>query len=222
MYDNVLFPLSSDRCISNLEFDTTVVPLGNGAEIRIANWDDGLITFNAILGVRSLPDLRALRLFHILRRGKARSFPVRDLLDCQATFDGSLMALDVTGNGTAGPFQLTKTYSDAGNNYVREITKPEPTTIKIYVSGILKTETTHYTINYLTGKVTFTAGNFPAGSAVIEWEGRFFVPVRFVEDKLPINDIFLNMKKDTDDQWVLLKDATVNLPEILMVEDRAA
>lgn len=221
-YDNVPFPLSVDRCISETGFDTDITPLGNGAEVRTANWDDGLISFNAILGVRDLDDLRTLRKFHVLRRGRARSFPVRDLLDCQATFDGSLMAIEAVGNGTAGPFQLTKTYSDAGNSYIREITKPEQGTIKIYVGAVLKTETTHYTIDYLTGLVTFLAGHFPAASAVIEWSGRFYVPVRFTLDRLPLQDIFINMKADTDGQWVLPNDATASLPEILMLEDRDA
>jgi uncharacterized protein (TIGR02217 family) len=221
-YDNVPYPLSVDRCIGNFEFDTTVVPLGNGAEVRVANWDDALVSFNALHGIRDLNDLRALNKFHILRRGRARSFPVQDPLDCQATFDGSLMRLDVDGNGTAGPFQLTKTYSDAANNWIREITKPESGTIKIYVSGVLKTEATDYTINYLTGKVTFLATHFPAVSAVLEWSGRFYVPVRFVVDKLPIQDVFINLKADADGKLILPKDATASLPEILMIEDRSA
>lgn len=32
----------------------------------------------------------------------------------------------------------------------------------VYVSGVLKTVTTHYTVNLTTGVVTFTVGNFPA------------------------------------------------------------
>lgn len=32
----------------------------------------------------------------------------------------------------------------------------------VYVNGVLKTVTTHYTVNIATGIVTFTAGNFPA------------------------------------------------------------
>lgn len=221
MYDNVPFPLSLDRCISQTGFDTTIVPLGNGAERRIANWDDGLITFNAMPGVRSLVDLRALDVFHKLRRGRARSFPVRDLMDCLASYTGVPMAF-ATGTNAAGPFQLTKTYSDAGNNWIREITKPEQGTIKIYVGVTLQVEGTAYTINYLTGMVTFLAGHFPATDSIISWEGRFWVPVRFNDDKLPIEDVFLNMKADTDSVWALPKDATADLPQILMIEDRTA
>jgi uncharacterized protein (TIGR02217 family) len=220
VYDNVPFPLSLDRCISQTGFDTTIIPLGNGAERRFANWDDGLISFNAMPGVRSLVDLRALDVFH-KRRGRARSFPVRDLLDCQAAWDGSLMPF-ATGTNTAGPFQLTKTYSDAANNWVREITKPESGTIKIYVGAAVKAAGVDYTIDYLTGKVTFLAGHFPAVDSTISWEGRFWVPVRFSDDKLPIEETFLNMKQDTDLAWVLPKDATANLPQILMIEDRTA
>lgn len=220
-YDNVIFPLSVDRCVSQTGFDTTIIPIGNGVERRIANWDDGIVTFNAMPGVRGLTDLRALYTFHLLRRGRARSFPVRDPFDCQATWDGTNMSF-ATGNATAGPFPLTKTYSDPANTYIREITKPEQGTIIIKVAGVTKTETTHYTINYLTGAVTFTTGNFPSNGATIEWSGRFYVPVRFADDKLPIQDVFLNMKEDTDGKLVLPKNATASLPEILLIEDRAA
>lgn len=220
-YDNVPFPLSIDRCLSQTAFDTTIIELGNAQERRIANWDDGILYFNAMPGIRSLEDLRKIDVFHKLRRGKARAFPVRDLLDHLATYDGSLMAF-ATGTGAAGPFQLTKTYSDAANSWIREITKPEPGTIKIFVGVTEKTEGTHYTIDYLTGKVTFTAGNFPSIGAVISWTGRFFVPVRFDSDRLPLQDIFLTMKADADGQYVIPETATAGLPEILMVEDRGA
>ena len=220
-YDNVQFPLSTDRCIPQFAFDTHIDVLGNGAEIRTANWDDALLTYDVIAGIRDLTDLRNLHVFHLLRRGRARSFPIQDLFDCTNSWDGTLTAF-ATGDGTAGPFQITRTYTDAGNSWIREITKPEQGTIKIYVGATLKVEGTHYTINYLTGKVTFLSGHFPAAAATISWEGRFYVPVRFVDEKLPLQDVFLNMKADTDGKYVLIKDATGNLPSILLIEDRAA
>lgn len=220
-YDNVQLPLSSDRCIGLLEFDTKITELGNGLERRVANWDDARLEFNAMPGVRSLADLRALRTFHVCRRGRARSFPVRDLFDCHASDDSSHMAF-ATADGTAGPFQLTKTYSDAGNSWIREITKPENTTVKIYDGVTLLTEATDYTIDYLTGLVTFLSGHFPTTGHTLSWTGRFFVPVRFQLDKLPLQDILLNLEADTDGNFVNIKDATASLPEILMIEDRAA
>jgi uncharacterized protein (TIGR02217 family) len=220
-YDNVPFPLSTDRCLGLFEFDTKIVELGNGLERRIANWDDGRLQFDAMPGIRGLADLRTLRTFHVCRRGRARTFPVVDLLDCHQSDDDTAMAFAI-GDGTAGPFQLTKTYTDAGNSWIREITKPESGTVKIYVGATLKVEGTDYTINYLTGFVTFLSGHFPAAAAVISWTGRFYVPVRFELDKLPLQDIILNLQADTDGKFVNLKDATGTLPEILMIEDRAA
>lgn len=222
MYDNVQFPLSVDRCIPQMGFLTVITELGNGAEVRTAEWDDGRLTYNAMPGVRGLDDLRALYKFHILRRGRARSFPVRDLFDCTQNWDGSVMALESVGTGGAGPFQITRTYSDAGNSWIREITKPEQGTIKIYVGATLQVEGTDYTINYLTGLITFLAGHFPSVGATISWSGRFFVAVRFVDEKLPLQDVYLNMRADTDGNYVLINDATGNLPEILLIEDRSA
>ena len=47
----------------------------------------------------------------------------------------------------------------------RAIQLPVAGTVEISVAGVLKTETTHYTVDYSTGVVTFTGGNIPAAGA---------------------------------------------------------
>lgn len=216
MFHNVVFPLSVERCVSTARWQTTVVELGNRREVRISHWDDAQVKFNASLGVRSLADLQTLLKFHHCRKGRAFSFPVRDLVDHKVAVgaEGTFAA----GDGTAGPFQLSKSYTDAGNTDVRKITKPEQGTVRIYVDGVPKTEGVHYTVNYLTGKVTFTAGNFPGAGAVLEWSGRFYVPVRFTEDELPADEFVATMTYDAASDSYLVTAGSANVPAILMVE----
>lgn len=213
------FPLSVERCFSTPEGLTTIINVGlNGREVRIAEWADGRVTFNAAPGVRSLADAQTLISFQRRRKYRAFSFPLRDLLD--HTVARGTEGTFATGDGTAGPFQLTKTYSDASNSDVRRITKPEQGTVKIYVNNVLKTEGTHYQIDYLTGLVTFLATHFPTVGHAIEWEGKFFVPVRFAEDTLPLQEFFVNFTWDGSKNQV--DDAAGEISPILLVEDVGA
>jgi uncharacterized protein (TIGR02217 family) len=220
-FHNELFPLSVERVISGVEGSTTIIPLGiSGREVRIANLGDGRVTVDCVPGVRSLKDLQTLQSFQRRRMYRLFSFPVRDPLDYTVArgVEGSF----ATGDGTAGPFQLTKTYPDSSNSDVRTITKPEPGSVKIYVAGVLKTEGVDYTLDYLTGKVTFLSGHFPTAGQTIEWEGRFYVPVRFAEDKLPVEEFFLNMTWDAASSQMLVTAAAGEISPVLLVEDMGA
>ncbi|MDQ1610339.1 MAG: hypothetical protein QOG00_270 [Pyrinomonadaceae bacterium] len=220
--DLIQYPLSLDRCASTVEYNTTIISKGNGQETRVANWDDGRLLFNAGHGVRSLTDLQLLKSFQRRRKGAARPFLVRDLTDYQFEDSGGYVVFAL-GTGAAGPFQFIKPYTDAYNTENRNITKPEQGTVKIRVATVLKTEGVHYTIDYATGKVTFTTGNFPAIGASLEVSGRFFVPVRFVEDKLPVEEFIMLMKPDPAapnpaTAELIVDDGAGPIPTVLMVE----
>lgn len=224
-YHNELFPLSLDRVSSSPQGDTTIIRLGSGLsanEVRIANLADGRVTLDASPGVRSLKDLQTLVSFHRRRKFCLFSFPARDPLDY--TVARGAEGTFATGNGAAGPFQLSKTYADPSNADVRRITKPEQGSVKIYVAGVLKTEGVHYALDYLTGKVTFLSGNFPAVGAAIEWEGRFYVPVRFAEDKIPVGEFLLGLKWDASSSQNLVDDKNTagEVSPILLIEDLGA
>lgn len=216
--DDILFPLSVDRFASRVSYNTTVITLGNGQEIRVANWDDGRVQFNAGLGVRSLTDLRSLVSFHRRRKGIRRPFLVRDMLDYEVSRSVDGEALFATGNGVTASFQLKKNYVDDFNTDTRTIRKPEQGTVKIYVNTVLKTEGVHYTIDYSTGVVTFTAGNIPALNAALEWEGRFYVPVRFVEDFIPADEFIAVMELDVATDQMVVDHAAGDIPDVPMIE----
>lgn len=185
-HDAILFPLSVQSGVSAVEYATSVVDLGNAREQRIAHWLDGRVTFDAALGLRSLKDLRALLAFFRARKGRARSFLVRDLLDYEV--GPGAEGIFGEGDGVETVFQLTKTYSDAYNADVRPIAKPEASTVQIYRDATLLTAGVDYTLDAATGLVTFTSA--PVADAILSWTGQFFVPVRFAEDTLPADQIF--------------------------------
>jgi uncharacterized protein (TIGR02217 family) len=217
MFHEVVFPLSVDRCLSTWEWITKIMELGDQSEQRIPIGADGRLKFNASLGVRSLKDLQTLRNFHALRHGETYGFKVRDLVD-YAVARGAQGTLQYVYNGVTASFQLQKVYTDAGATWIREIYKPEQGSVKVYRNGSLRTEGTHYTINYATGVITFTAGNIPTAGNVIEWEGRFYVPVRFTVREIPAAEFVATMEEASDGSGWMVKAGTSDLPEVGMVE----
>lgn len=145
-FDHIPFPLLIERATSSLEFSTTIIPTGSGAEQRIGNWLDARVLFNAGMGVRSKQDITTLVKFFRARKGRLRGFLVKDLLDYAATGDPIGI-----GNGTNKIFQLARVYTDTtantvlpygitGNTDTRPIYKPISGTISIYKGVTLQTQ----------------------------------------------------------------------------------
>ena len=217
MFHNVLYPLSLERCLSTHEWLTTILELGDQSEQRIPQGADGRRKFNAAHGVRSLKDLQTLVKFHSLRHGETYGFMVRDLLDYTVT-RGAEGTLQYVYDGTTASFQLQKVYTDAAATWIREIYKPEQGSVKVYKNGVLKTAGVHYNINYTTGVLTWTAGNIPILGDVVEWEGRFYVPVRFAVPEIPAVEIFATMEEASDGSGWVVKTGTADMPEVPMIE----
>lgn len=216
-FHEIVFPLSVDRCLSTHEWLTTIIELGDQSEQRIPQGTDGRRKFNASFGVRSLKDLQALLKFHALRHGETYGFKVRDLVDYTVA-RGAEGTLQHTFNGVTASFQLQKVYTDSAATWIREISKPEQGSVKVYRNGTLRTEGTHYNINYSTGVITFTVGNIPVGGTVIEWEGRFYVPVRFTVREIPAAEFVATMEEASDGSGLVVKTGTSDLPEVGMIE----
>jgi uncharacterized protein (TIGR02217 family) len=216
-FHEIPYPLSVERCLSTHDWETTILELGDSSEQRIPIGADGRREFNAAHGVRSLKDLQALVKFHALRHGETYGFKVRDLLDYTVSV-GAEGTLQHVYDGTTASFQLQKIYTDAAATWIREIYKPEQGSVKVYKNGTLKTEGVHYTVNYATGILTWTAGNIPVLGDVVEWEGRFYVPVRFAVRKIPTAEIFATMEEAADGSGWVVKAGTVDLPDVPMIE----
>jgi uncharacterized protein (TIGR02217 family) len=217
MFHEVVYPLSLERCLSRREWLTTIIELGDQSEQRIPHGTDGRLKFDAAHGIRSLKDLQALIKFHSLRHGETYGFKVRDLVDYTVSV-GAEGTLQYVYDGTTASFQLQKIYTDAGASWFREIYKPEQGSAKVYRNGSLRTEGVHYNINYATGVITFTAGNIPTAGNVIEWEGRFYVPVRFAVREIPAVEMFATMEEASDGSGWVVGDGTADMPEVPMIE----
>lgn len=159
-------------------FSTDVVILESKSEKRNQNWAKARASWDVATGIKTPTDMDVVRAFFYTRAGKAFGFRFKDWGDYRATAE----ACGGTVGGGNTIFQLQKTYSSGGVNYVRPITKPVTASVKMFVGGVLKTLTADYTLNSTTGVVTF--GVAPASA--VTWTGEFDVPVRFDIDKLDI------------------------------------
>jgi uncharacterized protein (TIGR02217 family) len=172
-----VFPLECQRLTAGPGWNTRIVRTRSGAEQRNAEWSDALRTFDAATGVRTLSDLRTLEQHFNAMRGQLHGFPLLDRTKYSVTAEGF-----GTGDGSTTAFQLTINDGNAANAYNREIYKPKQT-ISISKNAVLQTVTTHYTVDYATGIVTFTSA--PAAANALTWTGEFYVPCRYAIDRIP-------------------------------------
>lgn len=168
---------------------TDIISLANGHEVRNSPWAGSRRRFNAGYGVKALGDIEAVLAFFEARHGRLHSFRWRDPFDwSSAPLGQAVSATDQeigTGDGVTTIFQLQKTYRSGGAAYTRMITKPVADTVRVAVDGVLLAEAGDYTLNALSGEVTFMAP--PAVGAVLTAGFEFDVPVRFDSDELSIN-----------------------------------
>ena len=159
------------------EYSTDVVITHGGYEQRNINWAEARARYNVAHGVKTQVQLDALLAFFRARKGKAFSFRFKDWTDFNAT--GQAIGV---GDGVVTQFQLIKTYVSGATIETRMITKPVNGAVNIFVDAVLQTETTDYTLDYVTGIITFLTA--PANSASITADFDFDVPARFDTDRL--------------------------------------
>jgi uncharacterized protein (TIGR02217 family) len=188
-FDNVRFPTAISRSSTGTaERRTDVVNTASGREERNARWANSKRSYNAGFGVKSLDDIQNVVAFFEERRGRLYAFRWKDFADfksCAAT--ASVAATDQnigTGDGVTAAFQLVKKYGTGTRNYLRVINAPVAGSVRVAVNG---TVTTQFTVNVLTGVVTFNIGSIPSVNAVITAGFEFDVPVRFDADAITIN-----------------------------------
>ena len=163
---------------------TDIVALASGCEERNSRWAQSRRRYNAGYGVKSRADMQDVLAFFEERRGRFHSFLWRDGLDHSSGAE-TPTAFDQTigvGDGTTTAFQLTKRYGVNFDPYLRPITKPVGGSVKVAVGGVELTN--GFTVNALTGLVTFTVA--PAADAAVTVGFLFDVPVRFDVDRLDI------------------------------------
>lgn len=160
-------------------FSTDIVESHNGFEQRNSNWAQARARYNVAHGVKTQAQLDILIAFFRARKGKAYGFRFKDWSDYQAV--GSIIG---SGDGNITDFQLIKNYTSGTIAESRIIHKPVIGSYTLYKDGEVQTETTDYTIDTSTGRVSFT--NAPENNAIISADFEFDVPVRFDTDQVAI------------------------------------
>ena len=183
---SAVFPLVAQRLGSEVTFNTLVASSPHsGNEARAPYRDQSRRLFNAVAGIKRLPDVRALDAFFMAMRGPLVGFLLKDWRDFAATRLAATHASGVTTQGRAtvisgAVWQMEKWYTAGSQTHRRRIRRPVSPSA-VYFDGVLKTVTTHYTVDYSTGQLTVVSGS----PSSVEWEGDFNCEVRFGEDRLP-------------------------------------
>jgi uncharacterized protein (TIGR02217 family) len=165
---------------------TQIVTLANGYEERNTPWAHGRRRYDAGVGLRALDDLARLIAFFEARQGQLIGFRWKDWSDyksCLPSGDANqpdqLIGL---GDEITRQFQLVKTYRSGDAAYDRPIRKPVAGSVRIALGGDVQQEGVDYTVDPVTGVVTFT--NPPDLAAEIRAGFEFDVPVRFDTDHI--------------------------------------
>lgn len=185
-FDEVQFPsdITYGQSLGGAGWNTTIISADSGSEQRVARWSSARHKYDVGFSVRTDAQLSTLRNFYLARNGAARGFRYKDWNDYSSASNhvGSTSTDDQTidtGDGSTTQFQLIKTYTDGGNSYIRNITKPVTDTVIVEVDGVEQTEGSDFTVDTATGIITFDAGSIPGAGEVIKAGYEFDVPVRF-------------------------------------------
>lgn len=188
-FHDIRFPASlSFGALGGPERRTEIVALANGFEERNAPWAQSRRRFDAGLGLRSLDDLHECLAFFEARMGQLHAFRWKDWSDWKScapsAAPGPLDQYLGQGDGATAAFQLRKGYASGGFTAWRTIRAPVAGTVRVAVAGLEAIEGQGWTLDPLTGLVTFLAP--PAGGTAITAGFEFDVPVRFDTDAIRV------------------------------------
>lgn len=168
-------------------FSTRVMVTASGHEKRNRNWDQARAEYDLSTGIRSAADLAMLAAFFRARAGRAYGFRFQDWADHRSSEPmhdpGPLDQHIGLGDGVSMRFQLVKIYGDGETAHIRTITRPVEGSVRIAVDGVEMVGGWQCDIS--TGSVTFSEP--PIAGAVITAGYYFDVPVRFIDDSLPLS-----------------------------------
>lgn len=168
-------------------YRTTIVENASGFEQRQQEWDYPLFEYSIGLKFWDEASIGSLLDFFHARAGAAYAFRYKDWSDYTAGLvrSGNTWVVGTpvpigTGTGAQTVFDFVKKYTSGGVTRTRRITRPVSGTAKVYLNGAL--QSSGYTVDYSTGKVTFTSA--PGSGVAVAWAGEFDVPARFAEDQM--------------------------------------
>jgi uncharacterized protein (TIGR02217 family) len=174
MFIPEVFPYDiSFNSIGATRFQTDVVMVDSGHDQRQSRWSQPLMEYDVAYGVRTMEHLHGLIAFFRAMGGRANAFLYKDVMDHTSTLATGYEArrapdispLDqaiATGDAVTKTFQLVKRYPTPGLQAVsvRPIYKPKGGTVSVAING---TVVSNYTLDLVTGKITFTSSLTKAG-----------------------------------------------------------
>lgn len=189
-FHEIRFPANlSFGSVGGPERRTEIVTLTNGFEERNTPWAHSRRHYDAGVGLRSLDDVERLIAFFEARAGQLHGFRWKDWADYKSCPSSQAPAYDDQflgiGNGIETRFQLQKTYSSGGVDYVRPITKPVQGTVLAGLQGDHQSEAVHWEVDLTTGILTFFEP--PPEGARVTAGFEFDVPVRFATDRIQVS-----------------------------------
>lgn len=181
--DNVPFPLELSALGIHTTWRTDVVELGGGNEQRSVLWSDARRRYDANNPTLTLVQYQQIEKHFNARRGRGRSFPLRD----RSSYHASTEAFG-TGDGVTTTFQLSVASGDSGNAYNREVYLPETGTVSIFDNASPVSPTITYT-GANGGRVVF--GVAPTAGHVLTGTYDYWIPVRYDIDELSNPELFI-------------------------------
>jgi len=163
-------------------FSTTIATLASGFEKRNINWSATRQQYDVGYGIQNKDDFSEVLAFFYVCNGRAHSFRFKDWGDYQIGDDEEDDPQEIgTGDAAETAFQVVKRYTVGATTHEREITKLVASTVRVFVNFVEQTLTVDYTVNALTGVITFVVPP-PMGESVgVICE--FDVAVRFDVDQ---------------------------------------
>lgn len=165
-------------------FKTTILVLGGGLEKRNIDWATTRGEWDIGYGIESKEAYSDVVDFFYARQGRAHSFRFKDWSDYEVGTTGTPVTF-ATGDGVTLIYQAQKRYSSGGIDFDRDLTKIVSGTVELYVNAVLVADPADYSIDLLTGLITFVVA--PPDTETIGIVCEFDVPVRFETDGLDIN-----------------------------------
>lgn len=209
--NDVVFPTEiSKRSSGGSGFKTLILELDSGVEERVQRTGAaGRRQYNVKYGIKSVNDLYEVYKLHIVVQGSTFGFRFRDWLDYSTNQTGLVSSPTPTdvvigvGDGSQTVFQLQKRYTIGTTTIIRNIEKPDESTVRVALNGIELSS--GYTVNDSTGELTALT---PPNPGVVVTAGcEFYVPARFgkeVDEYLPIEFADFN---------------AAEIPDIPLIED---
>jgi uncharacterized protein (TIGR02217 family) len=189
-FHDVRFPLAvSFGATGGPERRNEIVSLTSGREKRNARFSQSRRHYDAGTGVRTLEDLHDVLVFFEARRGSLHAFRFRDPFDMKSCRpEGTPSPEDQLlgyGDGTTNRFSLVKRYGTDEDAYVRLISKPVASTLRVAVDGV-EVASAEFLLE-ASGEIVFARDAVPALNAEVTAGYEFDVPVRFDTERMSMS-----------------------------------